>query len=87
MRLLAYQLLQGVGGCHINSTAVHSRLDNLGRRVGHLETLAQERCVVDYVNRSMGSEEKVQCAIQCTVCMGTCTVCVHVYCVHVQCTL
>ena len=47
VRLLAYQLLQGVGGCHINATAVHSRLDNLGRRVGHLETLAQERCVVD----------------------------------------
>ena len=44
VRLLAYQLLQGVGGCHINTAAVHNRLDNLGRRVKQLETLSQERC-------------------------------------------
>ena len=43
IRLLAYKLLQGSGGGAINATAVHSRLDNLGRRLNHLETLAQER--------------------------------------------
>ena len=45
MRLQAHKLLQGVGGRHINTTSIHAKLDNLGRRWDHLQKLAQERYI------------------------------------------
>ena len=45
IRLHAHQLLQGVGGSHINAAAIHGRLDNMGRRWDHLQTLAKDRYV------------------------------------------
>ena len=46
IRLQAYKLLQGIGGCHVNAAAIHSKLDNMARRWDHLEKLAQERYVL-----------------------------------------
>ena len=46
IRLQAYKLLQGIGGCHVNAAAIHSKLDNTARRWDHLEKLAKERYVV-----------------------------------------
>ena len=43
MRLQVYKLLQGVGGSHINAAAIHSKLENMGRRWDHLQKLAHER--------------------------------------------
>ena len=46
IRLHAHKLLQGVGGSHMNAAAIHARLDNMGRRWDHLQTLATERYIL-----------------------------------------
>ena len=43
IRLHVHKLLQGLGGNHVNSAAIHARLDNMGRRWDHLQTLAMDR--------------------------------------------
>ena len=43
IRLHAHKLLQGLGGNHMNAAAIHARLDNMGRRWDHLQTLAMDR--------------------------------------------
>ena len=48
IRLHAHKLLQGVGGAHVNASAIHSRLDNVGKRWDHLQTLARDRYVYFY---------------------------------------
>ncbi len=51
----AYKLLQGTGGCHINTAAVHSRLDNQGRRLKQLEILSQERSTLAHIHTHTNS--------------------------------
>ena len=43
VRLAAHQLLQGVGGCNLNTKAVHGKLDNMNKRWDLLQQLASER--------------------------------------------
>ena len=43
IRLLAMKLVQGMGGSHLNSEGIHSKLDIMAKRWKHLQSLAVDR--------------------------------------------
>ncbi len=49
MRVLVVSLIQGTGGSHLNAEGIHNKMETLGKRWKHLQTLASERCVCVWV--------------------------------------